>query len=172
MGKLITVEELAQRLRLTKRTIYRLLSKGDIPAIKVGHKWRSDEEVINAWLHPEIRGDGKRILVIDDDPVIGILFKEALGKRGYTVVTAGNGAEGLEYVNRLGFGLIFLDLKMPKMDGAEILRRIRNVKPQVPVTIMTGYPDSDIMNRALQQGHFSVMKKPFSTADIVAAVNR
>ena len=112
-----------------------------------------------------------RILVVDDDPVIGLLFREALETLGHAVVTAGTGAEGLEYVERLDFGLIFLDLKMPEMDGAELLRRIKIIRPDVPVTIITGYPDSEIMVRAMEQGPLSVMKKPFGISHIVAAID-
>jgi len=170
MAELMTVEELAEYLRVTKRTIYRLLKKQNIPAAKVGHKWRFNKEIVDSWLHPEVETEKMRILVIDDDPVIGLLFKEALGESGHTIVTASASAEGLEYVQQLGFDLIFLDLKMPKMDGAEVFRRIRNIKPEIPVTIITGYPDSEMMDRALEQGPFSVMKKPFGTSDIIASI--
>ena len=69
------------------------------------------------------------------------------------------------------FDLVFLDLKMPGMDGAELFRQIRTIKPRLPVTIITGYPDSEMMVRALAQGPFGVMNKPFGESDIVAAVN-
>ena len=60
---------------------------------------------------------------------------------------------------------------MPVMDGAELFSRIKNIKPKLPVIIITGYPDSDMMSKALAQGPFGVMNKPFSESDIVAAVN-
>jgi len=171
MARLMNVEEMAEHLRLTKRTIYRLLKKGNIPAVKVGHKWRFDKDAIDKWLQPETERVKLRILVVDDDPIIGLLFREALNTLGHTVVTANTSAEGLGYVERLSFDLIFLDLKMPEMDGAELLRRIKIIKPDVPVTIITGYPDSEIMVRAMEQGPLSVMKKPFGLSDIAAAVD-
>ena len=171
MAQLMDVEELAEYVRLTKRTIYRLIKKGTIPAVQVGHKWRFNKEAIDKWLQPETKAVKLRILVVDDDPIIGLLFREALETLGHAVVTADTSADGLEYVERLDFGLIFLDLKMPEMDGAELLRRIKNISPEVPVTIITGYPDSEIMMRALEQGPFSVMKKPLGISDIVAAVD-
>ena len=168
---LMTIEELGEHLRVTKRTIYRMLKRGAIPALKVGSKWRFDREAIDKWLRHQAKGARFRILVIDDDPVIGNLFKEALEGAGHTVVTADNGAEGLRYVERLDFDLIFLGLKMPEIDGAELLRQIRKLRPGVPVTIVTGYPDSEIMMRALKQGPFAVMRKPSGVPDITAAVN-
>jgi len=170
MTELMTVEELARHLRVTNRTIYRLLKKGEIPALKVGHKWRFDKDAIDGWLQPEPEEKELRILVIDDDPVIGLLFKEVLERLGHSVVTTASSAQGLEFAQRLNFDQIFLDLKMPKMDGARLLGLIKNTKPEVPVTIITGYPDGGLMGRALEQGPFSVMKKPFSPADIAAAI--
>ena len=78
MAELMTVEEIAVYLRLTKRTIYRLLKKGTVPAVKVGNKWRFDKSVIDSWLKPDFQKNKARILVIDDDSVIGLLFKEVL----------------------------------------------------------------------------------------------
>ena len=60
---------------------------------------------------------------------------------------------------------------MPGMDGAELFRQIKAIKPQIPVVIATGYPDSDMMLRALAEDPFGVMKQPFSGPEIVAAVN-
>ncbi len=68
--------------------------------------------------------------------------------------------------------MVFLDLKLSGlMDGAKLFHQIKAIKPVLPVTITTGYPDSDMMARALAQGPFGVMKKPFGESDIVAAVN-
>ena len=69
------------------------------------------------------------------------------------------------------FDMVFLDLKMPVMDGAELFRQIKTIKPDLVVTIITGYPESDLMARALDHGPFGVMNKPFIEQDIVGAVN-
>jgi excisionase family DNA binding protein len=171
MTQLMTVGELGQYLRFSKRTIYRLLKQGSIPAIKIGNKWRFDKEAIDKWLRQRIKGAKARILVIDDDELVTFLFKQTLEDQGHTVVTVGNGATGIQYVKQWDFDLVFLDLKMPGMDGAEVLRQIRGIRPGLPVTIITGYPDSEMMARALEQGPFGAMNKPFNSSDIVAAVN-
>lgn len=170
MGKLLTVAELAEYLRLTKRTIYRLLERRAIPAVKVGHKWRFDEELIEKWLRPAMGGDKKRILVIDDDPVTGLLFKQALGDSVHTVVTADTHAEAIEYIEQLKFDLIFLDLGKNKLNGDEILRHIKDIKPDASITIFIGYPDKELMDRALAYGPLNIMKKPLSVKDILAVV--
>jgi len=171
MPELMTVEELGQYLRFTKKTIYSLLKQGSIPAIKIGNKWRFDTDAIDKWLHHGMEEVKSRILVIDDDELIRSLFKETLEEEGHTVVTAGNSAEGIDCVKRWDFDLVFLDLKMPDMDGAELLKQLRNIKPRLPVTIITGYPGSEMMERAFKQGPLGVMEKPFDASDIITAVN-
>jgi excisionase family DNA binding protein len=171
MPQLMTVEEVGQYLRFTKKTIYRLLKQGNIPAIKIGNKWRFDKEAIDGWLHDGMQMLRSRILVIDDDELIRSLFKETLGEKGHKVVTARNSAEGIESVKRWDFDLVFLDLKLPDTDGAELLKQMRSAKPELPITIITGYPGSEMMERALKQGPFGVMNKPFDSSDIINAVN-
>ena len=171
MTELMTLEEVATYLRVTKKTIYRLLRQRKIPASKVGHQWRFDKASIDEWLRQnpvEARGT---ILVVDDEEIIRSLFKETLEELGHKVITTEDGSEGLDLVKKRDFDLVFLDLKMPGMDGAELFRQIRTIKPKLPVTIITGYPDSDMMARALARGPFGVMEKPFGEEDIIDAVN-
>jgi len=170
MTELMTVEEVADYLRVTKKTIYRLLRQGKIPATKVGHQWRFNKDSIDEWLQRRSVGTKANILVIDDEQIIRLLFKETLEELGHRVITAETGSEGLELVKQRDFDLVFLDLKMPGMDGAELFRRIKTIKPTLPVTIITGYPESDMMVRALAQGPFGVMNKPFTESDIVDAI--
>ena len=171
MTELITLEEVANYLRVTKKTIYRLLERRDIPATKVGHQWRFDKDSIDVWLHQNSVATAANILVIDDDDTICSLFKDTLEDTGHTVTTVSESSKGLELAKDQDYGLVFLDLKMPGMDGAELFRQIRKAKPKLPVTIITGYPDSDLMMNALSHGPLGVMSKPFSGSDILTAVN-
>lgn len=170
MAELWTLEEVASYLRVTKKTIYRLLENGGIPATKVGRQWRFDKASIDVWLRQGSVGATVNILVIDDDESICSLFKDALEEAGHTVTTVSESFKGLELVKDRDFDLVFLDLKMPGMDGAELFRQIRLVKPKLPVTVVTGYPDSDLMASALSHGPFGVMKKPFRGSDIMTSV--
>ena len=171
MAELMTVEELAGYLRVTEKTVYRLLKQGRIPAVKVGHQWRFDKNSIDEWLHHNMEGVRARILVIDDDEPIRSLFKEVLEGQGHVIATAGTSAKGLAYVMQQDFDLIFLDLKMPGTDGAELLREMRRAKGKIPVVIITGYPDSEMMDRTMKQGPLGIMLKPFDDSDITNAVN-
>ena len=171
MKELMTLREVADYLRVTKKTIYRLLGQDKIPAFKVGQRWRFNRASIDEWLHQYSVGAKANILVIDDEETVRSLITETLEELGHRVMAAASGHEALELVKQQDFALVFLDLKMPEMDGAELFRRIKTMKPKLPVTIITGYPGSDLMVQALAQGPFGVMNKPFGEADIVAAVD-
>jgi len=170
MTQLMTVEEVAGYLRVTEKTIYRLLRRGKIPATKVGHQWRFNKTLVDKWLRGNSVKAKANILVVDDEEVVRSLFKETLEELGHRVITAKTGFEGLELVKQQDFDLVFLDLKMPGMVGDDFLGQLKAIKPRLPVTIITGYPDSGMMVRALALGPFGVMNKPFGESDIVAAV--
>jgi excisionase family DNA binding protein len=171
MAKLMTVEEAAVYLRVGKKTIYRLLKQGKIPATRVGQQWRFNKTSIDEWLHQKPVETRATILVVDDEETIRSLFKKTLEELGHKVVAAETGLKGLELLKQQDFAMVFLDLKMPGMDGAEFFHQIKTTKPQLPVIIITGHPDSDIMARALAQAPFGLMNKPFNGSDIITAVN-
>jgi DNA-binding NtrC family response regulator len=85
----------------------------------------------------------------------------------YQVTTTLSSLEALELVSNKHFDIIFLDLLIPELDGAELFRRIRQMYKELPVAIITGYPDSDLMRRAMEQGPFTVLKKPFTGDNIL-----
>jgi excisionase family DNA binding protein len=171
MANLMTIEEIAAYLRVGKKTIYRLLKRGKIPATKVGRQWRFNKASIDEWLRKKPAGTGANILVVDDEEVVRSLFKNTLEELSHKVVAAKTGLEALELLKQQDFAMVFLDLKMPGMDGAEFFRQIKVTKPQLPVIIITGYPNSDTMARALAQAPFGIMNKPFNESDIITAVN-
>ena len=171
MTELMTVEEMADYLRVTKKTIYRLLERGSIPAMKVGRQWRFNKASISEWLQRNSGQVKASILVIDDEEIIRSLFKETLEGLGHVVTGVESSSEGLDLVKKRNFDLVFLDLKMPGINGAELFRQIRIIKPELPVTIITGYPDSDMMAQVLAEGPFGVMNKPFDESEIISAVD-
>ncbi len=168
MTELMTPEEAASYLRVTKKTIYRLARLGKIPATKVGQQWRFHKDKIDEWLRRNSNAVTGNILVIDDEESVRLLFRDILKESRYNVTMAETGSKGLDLIKQRGFDLVFLDLKMPGMDGAEVLRQIRTIKPGLPVVIITGYPDSDMMTRALAQGPLGFMNKPFDEEDIAS----
>ena len=171
MAELMTVEEVAQYLRVTEKTIDRLIKQGKIPATRVSRQWRFNRASIDEWLQLNSVTAKATVLVIDDEEVIRMLFRETLEELGHRVITTETAADGLELVRQQDFDLVFLDLKMPGMNGAEFFRQIRTIKPDLPVTIITGYPDGEMMAQVMAGGPFGVMNKPFGESDIIGALN-
>jgi excisionase family DNA binding protein len=171
MTELMTLQEVADYLRVTRKTVYRLLEVGKIPAAKVGRQWRFGKPEIDEWLNKQMKQTKANILVVDDEEIIRALIKETLEEHGHRVECADNSYSGLELLKSQDFDLVFLDLKMAGMDGAELLREIKTIKPKLSVIVITGYPESEIMARALEQGPFGIMNKPFSESDITDCVH-
>jgi excisionase family DNA binding protein len=165
LTELLTTREIARYLKLRPETVLRKVKEGGIPGIKMGGRFRFDKNQIDEWLSRSSTSK-KRALVIDDDELIRRLFKETLARSNYHVMTAEDGGKALKLVKSWNFDSIFLDLKMPGMDGVETFRQIRLINDSVPVVIITGYPTSELMEKALKQAPFGVMKKPFDARDI------
>jgi len=171
MDQLLTPQELAKYLKLNHTTIIRKAHKGEIPAIKIGKQFRFDKQQVDKWLLQQTVGRLAQILVIDDEPIIGQLFKDSLEKSGYQVTTMISSLEALELLARERFDLIFLDLAMPELDGRELFRRIRKIDKEIPIIVITGYPDSELLRKAKEYGPFMIMIKPFTGDDILQAVH-
>ncbi|MGE4065047.1 MAG: response regulator [Rhodospirillaceae bacterium] len=113
----------------------------------------------------------KHILIIDDDASVRETFLAALADRNYDVAAAASGAAGLESARAHTPDLVFLDLKMPSMNGVETLVRLHDICPGVPVYIVTAFyaeflkPLRDVRNRGIT---FDLARKPLTLAEIRA----
>jgi DNA-binding NtrC family response regulator len=110
------------------------------------------------------------ILVIDDEEIVRISCQRVLAPLGYEVVTATSGAAGLDLVRDREFDLVLTDLKMPDMDGLEVMSRIKGRLPKAKVIIITGYSTVEVAVRALGEGAFKYIEKPFTPDTLLAAV--
>jgi excisionase family DNA binding protein len=169
LADLLTTKEIARYLKLRSETVLRKVKNGEIPAIKMGGRFRFDKNQIDEWLSHSSTAR-KRILVVDDEPVIGQLFERSLDGYGCEVITVQNGQEALDLLASEHFDLIFLDLVMPGIDGSELFSRISAIDRHTPVAIVTGHAYGDLINKAMEQGPFLVMRKPIEGADIRKAV--
>jgi DNA-binding response OmpR family regulator len=112
----------------------------------------------------------KRILVIDDEEAIRMSFTLALKDTGFQVDTAESGEKGLQMKKDAEYDLILLDLKMPGMNGVQMLRQIRENDKDVPIYIITAFHKEffDELKIARKEGlGFEVLKKPVSSEEIV-----
>jgi DNA-binding NtrC family response regulator len=102
-----------------------------------------------------------RILVVDDEPLIVKLLKHNLEKSGYEVLSAGNGREGLEVLEKETVDVVLLDIMMPEMDGMEALRRIKASERPVLVIMLTAKATIDTAVSCMKEGAHDFLSKPF-----------
>lgn len=114
-----------------------------------------------------------KILIIDDDPIILDLMTDILIDEGYELLSAGNGRDGLDRALHTHPDLIFLDMRMPVLDGAGFLREFNQKATSFcPILAISGYEDDLLMNECFDQGIFSLIRKPFHPGEIIALCRR
>jgi two-component system, response regulator, stage 0 sporulation protein F len=113
-----------------------------------------------------------KILIVDDQFGIRILLNEVFQKEGYNTYQAANGLQALDVVKKHDPDLVLLDMKIPGMDGLEILRRMRVLDKDIRVIIMTAYGELDMIQEAKELGAIMHFAKPFDIDDIRAAVKK
>ena len=115
-------------------------------------------------------GSNARILVIDDDAAIRDSLRMTLEYQGYTVMLASGGEEGAALVEREAPDLVFLDIKMPGMDGLEVLQRLRPLTDVTPIVVLSGNADIQTAVEATKLGAFDIVEKPLSTDRLLVLV--
>ena len=120
----------------------------------------------------ESAGAAKRMIVIcDDNAALAALMQHLLRKHGFSVLTAGDGSEGLELVRATAPDLLLLDLAMPGTDGLAVLDAMSRLEGKRPYTIVvSGQEGKDTMARAADLGAKEVWKKPFNAADLIGRI--
>jgi DNA-binding NtrC family response regulator len=113
-----------------------------------------------------------QILVVDDDPQIREVLETRLESKGYQVATAGDGEEALSVVRGGGLDLIITDLRMPGMDGLELMRRLQDVRDRPPVIFLTAHGSVSEAVEAMKLGAYDFLEKPYSGADLLGMVQR
>jgi DNA-binding response OmpR family regulator len=113
-----------------------------------------------------------RILVVDDELSVRFLLSEELTQQGYRVSTAASGEEAVAMLEQATFDLMLLDLKMPGMDGIEVMQAARDLAPQTVVIMLTAYATLDSAVEALRYGGHDYLVKPSSSDEILASVGK
>ena len=107
-----------------------------------------------------------RVLIIDDEDTIRDSMHQVLKKEGYQVREAADGKEGLSLFNQETFQVVFLDLKLPGLNGLRILGQMKEANPETPIIIITGYGSIESAVEAIKLGAFDYMVKPFSPEEL------
>lgn len=104
----------------------------------------------------------RKVLVVDDDPVVRKSFDRVLSGKGYAVITAANGEEALRKLNAENYDLVYSDIRMPGISGLEVAENVKARRPWTPVVIITGYGSDAAEARAKAAGVSSFLHKPLS----------
>lgn len=114
----------------------------------------------------------EKVLVIDDERPTLKMFSLLLAAYGYDIFTAENGQEGLELFRKESPGLVLTDIKMPVMDGIEVLKAIKKINPQTEVIVITGHGDMDLAIQALNLDATDFINKPLQREALEQALKR
>ncbi len=112
------------------------------------------------------------ILVIEDKESMRAMLKQTLEAEGYQVITAQDGAEGIKRLADERIGLVLTDLKLPKKDGFEVIRAAKQENPLLPVIIMTAYGTIETAVKAVKEGAYDFLTKPFDTGHLLVLILR
>ncbi len=113
-----------------------------------------------------------RILIVDDEELICRLLAQRLTSEGYACVTANNGREALSHFYKDTFSLIISDIRMPEMDGIELLKRVKDLNPNMMVIMVTAYPELDMAVEAMRLGAYDFIIKPADLDLILLSVRK
>lgn len=113
-----------------------------------------------------------RIVVIDDEEIVRISCSRTLKPEGYEVRLAKNGQEGLSMLAVESADLVLTDLKMPEIDGIDVLSVIKKEWPSTEVIIMTGYQTVETAVKSIKLGAFDYIEKPFTPDSLLAVVTK
>ena len=184
-GRFLTTGDVARTCHVTTNAVKKWIRERNLAAFKTpgGHfRIRAEDfdEFVTRYRMPVAGGarDGRaaKVLVVDDDADLLQLVTMALSEPalGLAVETASDGYEALIAIGRLRPDLLILDLKMPRVDGIEVCRRLRSdpETERIAIVVMTGFPARQDVKRLKQWGIEEILAKPFAIQDLLGCVER
>ena len=114
----------------------------------------------------------KQLLIVDDQPGIRLLLNEVFTKEGFQTFLASNGIEALKIGESEPIDCVLLDMKIPGMDGLEILKRLKASRPELPIIMMTAYGENELLEEAKGLGAMKIFSKPFNIFEVREEVKK
>ncbi|MHA1489053.1 MAG: response regulator [Promethearchaeota archaeon] len=112
------------------------------------------------------------ILIVDDNNSLCKTMSFVLKRKGYTVAIANNGGEAIEKVKKEIFDIIFMDIKMPFMNGVDTYKIINGIQPETVVILMTAYAVEDLVKEALKEGVYDIIYKPLDIEKVLSIIEK
>lgn len=120
----------------------------------------------------EVDNPKARILAVDDEEIVLGSFRKILVLAGYAIDTVERGTEALGLIQKRDYDFVFVDLKMPEMDGVEVTKAVKHLRPDIDVIVITGYASVESAVETMKFGAMDYVQKPFTEDELVDFVNK
>src|SRR6476619_4150494 len=132
----------------------------------------SPQSAVTSMEEKKVENKEIRILVVDDEPMMADSLRQNFIEEGFSVDTAGTGAQAIELFDQGGHHLAICDLQLPDMDGLEVMRHMKDARPNTEVIVVTGYGSVARAVEATKAGAFYFVEKPFDFEQIQPLVEK
>lgn len=164
------IVDFALRIYLQQRRELRLKKERE-EALDIGLKLDFSEEA-KTLKRVEVREPKARILAVDDESVILDSFRKILVVAGYSIDTVEKGKEALGLILKNDYDFVFTDLKMPEMDGLEVTKAVKHLRPDIDVIVITGYASIETAVETMKYGAMDYVQKPFTEDELIGFFNK
>ena len=113
-----------------------------------------------------------RLLIVDDEEQFVEALSERLSMRNYDVTTSLSGEDAIEKITNFNFDVVILDVRLPGIDGTEVLRKIKSLKPLIEVIMLTGHGTVEMAIEGMKLGAFDFLMKPCETEDLTVKIEK
>ncbi|MDD3088421.1 MAG: response regulator [Candidatus Omnitrophica bacterium] len=113
---------------------------------------------------------GHRILIVDDNKDFADVFCDILRANNYKAESCYGGLQAVDLIKRDDFDILFVDIRMPEMDGIETLKEIKKIKPETMVIMMTGYSVDEMVHKAIEEKASEIIYKPFEIEKVLGLI--
>ena len=162
--------DVALRLYFERRKELRLRKEREA-ALDIGLKLDVSDEA-KTLKRVEVRDPKARILAVDDEEIILDSFRKILVVAGYSIDTVEKGSEALGLILKNDYDFVFTDLKMPEMDGLEVTKAVKHLRPDIDVIVITGYASTETAVETMKYGAMDYVQKPFTEDELIAFFNK
>ena len=152
-----------------KKHYERKIKKEREEALEEGLKLDFSQEALTL-KRVQVENPLAKILCVDDEEVILDSFRKILVVDGYSVDTVENGKEALNLIQNHHYDFVFTDLKMPEMDGIDVTKAVKHVRPDIDVIIITGYATVESAVETMKFGALDYVQKPFSEDELLESI--
>ncbi len=158
-------------LRMTMKKMQESKLKKDRErALDIGLKLDFADEA-NSLKRVKVENPKARILAVDDEEIILDSFRKILVLAGYSIDTVEKGKEALGLIQKHNYDFVFTDLKMPEMDGVEVTKAVKHLRPDIDVIVITGYASIETAVETMKFGAMDYVQKPFTEDELIDFVN-